>query len=91
MEKILEGGAVRYGFPTEVWTGKRIAKVIRDRFGVAYHFKSIPYLLHLLGWSWQKPRKNALERDEAAVAHWVRYKWPRIKSPDAGSDDGFRG
>lgn len=92
LEKILERGAVNYGFTTEVWTGKRIAQVVRDRFGVDYHFKSIPYLLHLLGWSWQKPQKKALERDDSAVARWARYKWPRIKkSPDAGSDDDFRG
>jgi len=92
LERILERGAIRYGFPTEVWTGKPIAQVIRERFGVVYHFKSIPYVLHLLGWSWQKPQKKALERDEQAVAHWIRYRWPRIKkSSGAGSDDDFRG
>lgn len=92
LERILERGAVPYGFSTEVWTGKRIAQVIRERFGVDYHFKSIPYLLRLLGWSWQKPQKRALERDEQAVAHWVRYRWPRIKkSLGAGRDHDFRG
>jgi transposase len=75
-----------------VWTGKRIAQVIRARFGIAYHFKSIPPLLRGWGWSWQKPQKKASERNDAAVAHWVRYKWPRIKkSPAAESNDDFCG
>ena len=39
-------GAVANGFATELWTGRRIAQVIRERLGVHYHFKSIPYLLH---------------------------------------------
>jgi len=92
LERILERGAVAYGFVTEVWTGKRIAQVIRERFGIRYHFKSIPPLLHAWGWSWQKPQKKASERNDEAVARWVRYKWPRIKkSPEAESDVDFRG
>jgi transposase len=92
LERILEKGAVESGFATEVWTGKRIAQVIWDRLGVRYHFKSIPYLLHSLGWSWQKPQKEALERDNVAVRRWVRYKWPRIKkSPDSAGNNDLRG
>ena len=82
LERILERGAVAYGFSTEMWTGKRIAQVIKERFGVQYHFKSIPYLLKSLGWSWQKPEGQATERDEAAIARWVWYKWPRIKKSE---------
>src|SRR5215831_1539626 len=26
-----------YGFPTALWTARRVAKLIADRFGVAYH------------------------------------------------------
>ena len=92
LERILERGAVAWGFATEVWTGRRIAQVIWQRFGVRYHFKSIPALLQSLGWSWQKPQKRASERDERAVARWVRWRWPRIKkSPKTGSDNDFRG
>jgi transposase len=32
-----------------------------------------------LGWSCQKPERRALQRDEAAIAHWKRYLWPQIK------------
>lgn len=85
LESLLEKGAVAYGFKTEIWTGKRIAQVIRKKFGVRYHHKSIPRVLHEMGWSCQKPRKAALERDEEKIAHWKRHKWPGIKKkPETG-------
>lgn len=91
LEKILEQGAVAAGFTTEVWTGRRISQVLWQRFGVQYHFKAIPTLLRSWGWSWQKPHKQAMERDPAVVAHWVRHQWPRIKkSPAAGRNHDFR-
>ena len=90
LEKILERGAVAAGFPTEVWTGRRIAQVLWQRFGIQYHFKAIPLLLRAWGWSWQKPHKQALERDPARVERWVREQWPRIKkSPAAARASGF--
>lgn len=79
LERILEEGAVARGFSTEVWTGERIARVIREEFGVSYHPRFIPWLLRSWGWSWQKPARRAKERDEEAIAHWVRREWPRIK------------
>ena len=36
-------------------------------------------VLTALGWSWQKPERRAIERDEAAIARWTREAWPRIK------------
>lgn len=92
LQGILERGAVAYGFATEMWTGRRIAQVIGERFGVSYHFKSIPALLHSAGWSWQKPGKRAKERDEAAVRCWVRERWPHIKKRrEKGRDHCLRG
>jgi putative transposase len=92
LERILERGAVAYGFANEMWTGRRIAQVIAQRFGVRYHYKSIPYVLKSLRFSWQKPQGRARERNEEAVATWVRRDWPRIKksSPVEGDPD-FRG
>jgi putative transposase len=36
-------------------------------------------LLRAAGWSCQVPEHRALQRDEAAIAHWKRYRWPHIK------------
>jgi transposase len=79
LEKVLLKGAKAAGFATDLWTCSRIAEVIRDRFGVDYHVDHIGRLMHALGWSPQKPARRAVERDEEAIATWVKSDWPRVK------------
>jgi transposase len=76
---LLLKGALAYGFPNDLWTLKRIASVIRREFGVKYHPNHVWRLLRGLGWSCQVPERRAVQRDEKAIAHWKRYKWPHIK------------
>ena len=76
---ILLEGAMTYGFPNDLWTLKRIARVIRKEFGVQYHHCHIWKVLRHLGWSCQVPERRAIQRDDEAIAHWRRYKWPAIK------------
>jgi putative transposase len=45
-------------------------------------------LLRLMGLSHQKPQRYARERDEAAIAHWRRYRWPALKKRPARSAVG---
>ena len=80
LERILLRGAKKAGFPTELWTCPRMAKVILGRFGVEYHVDHVCRLLHRMGWSPQKPQRRAIERDEQAIKRWVKEEWPRIKS-----------
>jgi len=80
LKAVLLRGAGAAGYATELWTLKRIGQVIRKRFGVRYSPVGVWALLrHGLGWSWQKPERRALQRDEAAIAQWKRDEWPRIK------------
>lgn len=79
LETLLLKGAVAAGFPTDLWTCARIAQAIEDRFGVRYHIDHIGRLLRALGWSPQKPTRRAIERDETAIATWVKAEWPRVK------------
>ena len=72
-------GAKGNGFPTDLWTCPRIAKVIEKRYGVHYHVDHIPRLMASLGFSAQKPEKQAAERDEERIARWVAKDWRRIK------------
>jgi len=81
--KILLKGATVYGLLNEIWTLKRIAHVIRRKFGVQYHFSYVWKLLHAAGWSCQVPERRAIQRDEEAIEHWKRYKWPAIKKSQA--------
>jgi transposase len=79
LERILLKGARSAGFSTDLWTCPRIAQVIRKHFGVSYHVDHICRLLHAMGWSPQKPTRRAIERDEEAIAQWVKVQWPRAK------------
>jgi len=72
-------GAMACGFPNELWTLKRIAILIRREFGVQYHPSHLWRVLQACGWSCQVPERRAIQRDEEAIAHWMRHKWPAIK------------
>jgi Winged helix-turn helix len=36
-------------------------------------------LRHRLGWTVQRPVRQAAERDQDAIERWVKEAWPRIK------------
>lgn len=82
--KILLKGAPAQGYTTDLWTTSRIAAVIRKMFRVHYHPDHVGRLLHQLEWTHQKPETRALERDEAAIEHWKRVEWPRVKKTPGG-------
>jgi len=82
--RLLLKGARAAGFATDLWTCPRVARLIQERFGVRYHVDHLGRLLHGLGFSPQKPQRRALERDEAAIAHWIKHDWPRIKKKPRG-------
>lgn len=77
--RLLGQGAPKAGYSTDLWTTQRIAELIRKHFGIQYHPDYIGPLLRSLGWSWQKPERRALQRDEEAIERWKKRTWPRIK------------
>jgi transposase len=77
--EVLLKGAMAYGYPNELWTLKRIARVIEREFHVDYHPNHVWRLLRRYHWSCQVPEWRAIQRDEQAIAHWKRYRWPHIK------------
>ena len=76
---LLMRGAPAWGFDTDLWTTRRIATVIQRAFGVRLHRAHVGRVLTTLGWSCQKPERRAVERDEAAIARWKRYRWVTVK------------
>jgi transposase len=71
-------GPEAYGFRGAVWTCARVAQVIREELGVAYHKGHVSRLLRQLGWTPQMPIKRASQRDEQAIEHWRNDVWPRL-------------
>lgn len=81
---LLLRGAMANGYRTELWTTARIAEMIEKTFGVHYHRDHIGRLMASLRWSYQKPDKRAMERNEEAIEAWKRKEWPRIKKTPRG-------
>ncbi|EMN44716.1 hypothetical protein BUQ74_13030 [Leptospira weilii serovar Heyan] len=88
LKQIILKGPTSYGYPNELWTTVRITDVIRKEFKVKYHQDSVGVLLHQLGFSYQKPKKRALERNESAIRTWKTVTWPDLKkSPDKSAEN----
>jgi transposase len=76
---LLEKGAVAHGFRGEVWTCRRVARLIKREFGVGYHPAHVSRILKSLGFSLQKPDRLADQRDEDAIEEWKEERWPELK------------
>jgi transposase len=88
---LLERGPEAYGFRGQVWTCRRVAEVIRNTFGVAYHPAHVSRLLHALHHSVQRPVERATQRDEVAIQAWWRERWPALEKkrpPRGGPSSG---
>lgn len=68
-----------HGYPNELWTLSRVAKVIRKHFGVGYDPSGVWHVLRGMGWSCQKPERRAREGDQKALAQWQSRGWPGLK------------
>lgn len=79
LQRIILDGAVKAGFPNELWTSKRVLQVIKNTFGIEYHSNHLPKLLRNLGFTPQRPQREAREKDQVQIDKWVRFKWTRIK------------
>lgn len=75
----LAKGAEQHGFSGQVWTRPRINDVINKLFGVSYDPSQIGRLLKKVGWSRQKPARQARQQDPQAVANWQAERLPALK------------
>jgi transposase len=80
VERALAKGAEANGYLTDLWTLPRVAEVIERMTGVTYHPGHVWYLLRdQLGWTWQRPARRAVERDNEAIERWIKRRWPQVK------------
>ena len=89
VEAALLEGPRAHGFATQMWTLARVAQVIEAVTGVRYSpAQTWVVLRERLGWSRQRPARRAVERDEEAIAAWVKKDWPRIKKAPGAAAPG---
>ena len=72
-----------HGFPTDLWTARRVAELIRREFGVVFHPNYLREWLTRRGYSPQRPARRARQRNEEAVVGWVANDWPRLQKKRA--------
>jgi transposase len=72
-----------HGFRTDLWTARRVAELIRRRFGVAFHPNYLRAWLTKRGYSPQRPARKARQRNDEVIAGWVANDWPRIQKKRA--------
>ncbi len=85
IEQALKRGPEALGFSTGLWTASRVRDLIEYQTGVRYHPAHVWRILRQLNWSCQRPAGRALERDEAAIRRWKKYRWPKVKKKPSGS------
>jgi len=56
LARILIKGALAAGFSSDLWSGRRVAQVIRQKFNVDYHPHHVLKLLRQLALTPQKPQ-----------------------------------
>jgi transposase len=79
LERLLLQGARAHGWHNQLWTAARVARLIERRFGLRYHPEHVRKILkRRLGWTSQKPRRKARERDDKEVERWLGDEHPRI-------------
>ena len=81
---LLAKGALAYGFSTDLWTIPRIIQVTEAESGVRFTDSAMWRLLQRHGLSWQRPRRQAREKDLRAVKNWRHRSWPRYKKKPDG-------
>jgi transposase len=67
-----------FGFPTELWTGVRAAKLIRERWDVKLHPHHLLRWLRQRGITPQRVRRRPRGHNPLEMKRWASEEWPRI-------------
>jgi transposase len=79
LEGLLAQGAKHHGWPNQLWTAAPVARLVERPFGRRYHPEHVRKVLkRRLGWTSQKPRRKARERNDKEVGRWLGDEYPRI-------------
>jgi transposase len=88
LDQLLRQGAPAHGWTNDLWTTGRVAELISRHFRRCYHPDHVGrFLRERLGWSSQKPRRQARERNEEAILDWQSREFPQIarRAQDRGA------
>jgi transposase len=73
-----------FGFATDLWTGRRVAQVIKRKWNIDFNWRYLLTWLKDRGITSQKPQRQARESDRSAIDRWRTHDWPSLQNrPDA--------
>jgi transposase len=79
LERLLLKGATSYGWQNNLWTAGRVGCLIHEAFGITYHPAQVSRILReRLNWTCQRPVNQNDDRNDKAIARWVRGHFPHI-------------
>jgi transposase len=74
-----------FGFPTELWTARRVAQVIERKWDVRFNPRYLNAWLAARAITPQKPQRTAREADPSAIDRWRTADWPRLQNGHVAS------
>jgi putative transposase len=80
-EQLQRGPAAHGWIEDQRWTVARISTMIARRFHIRMSIPQTWRILRQMGWSAQVPAHRAAERDEDAIATWIKEVWPEVEKP----------
>lgn len=90
LKAFLDAGAVAFGFEGELWTAKRIQRVIEEQLGIQYSQRQVYRILQGLNYTRQKPIKVDYRQSKQAIETWKTDQLPELKkSPNGGKKNRF--
>lgn len=79
LKVFLDAGATAYGFEGELWTSKRVKRVIEEQLGIHYSQRQVTRILGQLNYTRQKPQKVDYRQSMDAVESWKTEQLPALK------------
>lgn len=61
-----------------LWTAKGVRKLIHEKFGKELSLPTVRRYLSSWGLTPQRPKKKAIQQDDAAVKQWLETEYPAI-------------
>lgn len=74
-----------FGFPTDLWTAARVARLIGERLHVTFHPNYLREWLASRGHSPQKPQRKARQQNPTELERWLAEEYPEAKKKPARS------
>lgn len=78
LSKMIEDGPEHHGFESACWRTPMIQELVLSEFGVFYSAHYLSQLLKNLGFSYQKAKFVAANKDDQKRAEWLKNTWPKI-------------